>query len=51
MSYFASAQYNTSSAESIAKAIDGEVVLVDPLAKDFIANISAIEIAMKQAMK
>lgn len=48
---FVSPQYSTKSAESIAKEIDGQVVIIDPLAKDFISNMRAIESAMKQAMQ
>jgi zinc transport system substrate-binding protein len=48
---FVSPQYSTKSAEVIAKEIGGKVVIIDPLAKDFIGNMSAIESAMKQAMQ
>jgi zinc transport system substrate-binding protein len=48
---FVSPQYSTKSAESIAKEIGGQVVIIDPLAKDFISNMRAIESAMKQAMQ
>jgi zinc transport system substrate-binding protein len=48
---FVSPQYSTKSAESIAREIDGQVVIIDPLAKDFINNMRAIESAMKQAMQ
>ncbi len=48
---FVSPQYNTKSAEVIAKEIGGKVVIIDPLAKDFIGNMRAIESAMKQAMQ
>jgi zinc transport system substrate-binding protein len=48
---FVSPQYSTKSAESIAKEIGGQVVIIDPLAKDFIGNMRAIESAMKQAMQ
>jgi len=48
---FVSPQYSTKSAESIAKEIGGKVVIIDPLAKDFIGNMHAIESAMKQAMQ
>ena len=46
---FVSPQYSTKSAESIAKEIGGKVVIIDPLAKDFIGNMHAVESAMKQA--
>jgi zinc transport system substrate-binding protein len=48
---FVSPQYNTKSAESVAREIGGQVVIIDPLAKDFIENMHAIESAMKQAMQ
>lgn len=48
---FVSPQYSTKSAETIAKEIGGQVVVIDPLAKDFIENMHAIEAAMKQAMQ
>jgi zinc transport system substrate-binding protein len=48
---FVSPQYNTKSAEVIAGEIGGKVVIIDPLAKDFIDNMRAIESAMKQAMQ
>ena len=48
---FVSPQYSTKSAESIAKEIGGQVVIIDPLAKDFIDNMHAIESAMKQALQ
>jgi zinc transport system substrate-binding protein len=48
---FVSPQYSTKSAELIAKEIGGKVVIIDPLAKDFIDNMRAIDSAMKQAME
>jgi zinc transport system substrate-binding protein len=48
---FVSPEFSTKSAESIAKAIGGKVVIIDPLAKDFINNMYSIEAAMKQAMQ
>jgi zinc transport system substrate-binding protein len=48
---FVSPQYSTKSAESVAKEIGGQVVIIDPLAKDFISNMRAIESAMQQAMQ
>jgi zinc transport system substrate-binding protein len=48
---FVSPEYSTKSAEVIAKEIGGKVVIIDPLAKDFIDNMHAIESAMKQAMQ
>ena len=48
---FVSPQYNTKSAEMIAQEIGGEVVIIDPLAKDFVGNMHAIEAAVKQSMQ
>ncbi len=48
---FVSPQYSAKSAESIAKEIEGQVVIINPLAKDFISNMRAIESAIKQAMQ
>ena len=48
---FVSPQYSTKSAESIAREIGGQVVIIDSLAKDFIGNMRAIESGMKQAMQ
>ncbi|MDD5337876.1 MAG: zinc ABC transporter substrate-binding protein [Dehalococcoidales bacterium] len=48
---FISPQYSTVSAESVANEIGGEVVIIDPLAKDYITNMRAIEAAMRQAMQ
>jgi len=48
---FVSPQFSTKSAEVIAKEIGGKVVIINPLAKDFIDNMHAIESAIKQAMQ
>jgi zinc transport system substrate-binding protein len=48
---FISPEYSTKSAESVAQEIGGQVVIIDPLAKDYINNMHAIESAMKQAME
>ena len=47
---FASPQFNTTSAEVIAKEINGRVVLIDPLAKDYVANIRRVAQALSEAM-
>lgn len=39
---FASPQFNVESAEVIAREINGKVVLIDPLAKDYIENMRKI---------
>jgi zinc transport system substrate-binding protein len=48
---FVSPEYSTRSAETIAKEIGGQVVIIDPLSRDFINNMRAIAAAMKQAMQ
>ena len=48
---FVSPQYSAKSAESIAKEIGGQAVIIDPLAREFIDNMRAVESAMKQAMQ
>ena len=48
---FVSPQFATKSAEVIARAIGGEVVIINPLAKDFLDNMRAVASAMKQAMR
>jgi zinc transport system substrate-binding protein len=47
---FASPQFNTASAEVIAREINGRMVLIDPLAKDYIANIRRVAQAFSEAM-
>jgi zinc transport system substrate-binding protein len=48
---FISPEFSTKSADIIAREIDGQVVVIDPLAEDFISNLRAIGSAMKQAMQ
>jgi len=48
---FAEPQFNPKSAEVIAEAIDGRVVLIDPLAKDYIGNLRLILSEMLPVMK
>ena len=48
---FLSPQYPTKSAEVISREIGGRVVIIDPLAKDFIGNMRAVASAMKEAMQ
>jgi zinc transport system substrate-binding protein len=48
---FAEPQFNPQSAEVIADAINGRVVLIDPLAKDYINNISTLIGELVQAME
>ncbi|HPG31279.1 MAG TPA: zinc ABC transporter substrate-binding protein [bacterium] len=44
---FASPAFNTESAELISKEIDGKVILIDPLAKDYIKNLKSISETLK----
>ncbi len=48
---FAEPQFDPKSAEVIAEAIDGSVVLIDPLAKDYIGNLRRLLQEMLPAMK
>ena len=48
---FASPQFNTQSAEVIAKEIGGRVVLIDALAKDYLANTRKVAQAFAEAME
>ena len=48
---FVSPQFGTKSAEVIAREIGGEVVIINPLAKDFLDNMRAVASAMKRAMQ
>ncbi|KSV18974.1 MAG: zinc ABC transporter substrate-binding protein [Dehalococcoides mccartyi] len=47
---FISPEFNTKSAEVIADEIDGQVVIIDPLAEDYISNMLNIAAALKAAM-
>ncbi len=48
---FASPQFNPQSAEVIAKAIDGRVVFIDSLARDYIVNMRLLLGELIQAME
>jgi zinc transport system substrate-binding protein len=48
---FTEPQFNPKSAEVIAEAIDGRVVLIDPLAKDYIGNMHLILSEMLPVME
>ncbi|OGN91202.1 MAG: zinc ABC transporter substrate-binding protein [Chloroflexi bacterium RBG_13_48_17] len=48
---FASPQFNPQSAKVIAKEIDGRVILIDNLARDYIANLQAVLNELSQAME
>jgi zinc transport system substrate-binding protein len=48
---FASPQFNPQSAEVIAREIDGRVILIDNLARDYIENMQAVLDELSQAME
>ena len=48
---FASPEYNPQSAETIADAIDGCVVMISPLAEDYMENLHSVLEEMVAAMK
>jgi zinc transport system substrate-binding protein len=48
---FASPQFNPQSAKVIADAIDGRVVLINPLARDYIDNLRILMAELVQAME
>ena len=48
---FASPQFSTKSAEVIAREIKGRVVLIDPLEKDYIANLRKLSQAFSEVME
>jgi zinc transport system substrate-binding protein len=48
---FASPQFNTKSAQVIAREIDGTVILIDPLARDYVANIGKIARMLADTME
>ena len=47
---FVQPQFSKKSAETIARAIDGVVVSIDPLAKDYLANMERMAKAVEQAL-
>jgi len=47
---FAEPQFSTASAETIAKAIDGQVLLIDPLAADWLANMQSVAQTFAEAL-
>jgi zinc transport system substrate-binding protein len=48
---FAEPQFNPQSAKVIAEAIDGRVVLINPLARDYIVNMRILTAELVQAME
>ncbi|AGG07696.1 zinc ABC transporter substrate-binding protein [Dehalococcoides mccartyi] len=47
---FASPQFSSRSAEAIASEIDGRVVMIDPLAEDYITNMEFVYKQMQEVM-
>jgi zinc transport system substrate-binding protein len=48
---FASPQFSTKSAEVIAREIDGRVIMIDPLARDYLENMKRIAQTLAQTME
>ena len=48
---FVQPQHGTGSAETIAKAIGADLVTLDPLARDVLANLETIAVRIEQAVK
>ena len=48
---FVQKQFSRNAAEQVARAIDGEVVSIDPLAEDFVSNTRAIARTLGQALR
>jgi zinc transport system substrate-binding protein len=48
---FVQPQFSTSSAEVVARAIDGTVIAVDPLALDWAANLRTVATAFQEALR
>ncbi len=48
---FVQPQFSTSSAERVAEAIDGAVVPIDPLARDYVANLEGVAAAIHEALQ
>ncbi|MFZ5758095.1 MAG: metal ABC transporter solute-binding protein, Zn/Mn family [Thermodesulfobacteriota bacterium] len=48
---FVQPQFSVKSAETIARAIDGVVIPLDPLAPDYLANMERIAVALEKALR
>ena len=48
---FVQPQFSTGSAERVAEAIDGAVVPIDPLARDYVANLERVAKAVHKALQ
>ena len=44
---FIQSQFNSAAAEAVARAVNGQVVSIDPLAKDYLTNMRRIAQAIK----
>lgn len=47
---FVQPQFSQKSAETVARAIDGVVVALDPLARDYFTNMTGIAVALEKAL-
>jgi zinc transport system substrate-binding protein len=47
---FVQAQFSTSAAQTVAQAIDGKVVIIDPLAEDYFENMRYIADTFREAL-
>lgn len=48
---FVQQQFSRAAAEAMARAIDGEVVELDPLAEDFVASTGVVAQALARALR
>ena len=48
---FVQPQFSARSAEAVAKAIGGVVVPIDPLARDYLANLDKIAAAVERGLR
>ncbi|HEY8345502.1 MAG TPA: zinc ABC transporter substrate-binding protein [Bacillota bacterium] len=47
---FVQAQFSSKQAETVAKAVNGKVVLIDPLAEDYLNNLKSIARVMREEL-
>lgn len=47
---FVQAQFSSKQAEAVAKAVNGKVVLIDPLAEDYLNNLKSIARAIREEL-
>jgi len=48
---FVQPQFSRTASEAMARAIDGEVVVLDPLAEDFVANTRVVALSLARALR